>query len=404
MAGRNKVTLIRDTREIKKSRPYLVRWYGDYSPTTGKKTHYCRSFAKKVPAQQFKTEKQRELDAGAHRDITNITLDQLCDKYLESRQHNLRYATIQTYEYTIAQLKDHFSPDINIKHIKPEDAAQFISTREIINKSHLGKNKKLSAYGRNNHLTNAKKIFKSAVAWDYLTKNPFDHIERCKPEKRSWLHIQHVMFNKILNQVPDIRTKALLSVLYSGLRYGEAVNLTWATGIDFDRRRVNILNRDDGKYPFFKIKTYQQRSVPLCKQALKLLQQLKEQSNANKSPFVFITPRRLAVVLERWNQMKQEGISHKWSNAYWLNNVRRDFVKYCEQAGIETSEKNCLHVLRKSYAQNLADNSVPAITLCKLLGSTLRVVEQFYLRTSDANDKFAVDVLDRLMGDGNNNE
>ena len=43
---------------------------------------------------------------------------------------------------------------------------------------------------------------------------------------------------------------------------------------------------------------------------------------------------------------------------------------------------------------------VPAITLCKLLGSTMRVVEQFYLRTSDANDKFAVDVLDRLMGDG----
>ena len=403
MAGRNKVTLVRDTRDIKKSRPWLVRWYGDYSPTTGKKRHYCRSFAKKVHAEQFQKEKQRELDAGAHRDITNITLAELCDKYLESRQHNLRFATIQTYQYTIVQLKDHFSPDINIKHIKPEDAAQFIATRDIINKSHLGKGKKLSAYGRNNHLTNAKKIFKSAVAWDYLTKNPFDHIERCKPEKRSWLHIKPDMFNKILTLVKDIKTKALYSVLYSGLRYGEAVNLTWATGIDFERQRVNILSRDDGKYPFFKIKTYQQRSVPLCKQTFELLKQLKEQSS-DDSPFVFIPAKRLKVVQQRWNRMKQEGIEHTWSNAYWLNNVRRDFVKYCEKAGIKTSEKLCLHVLRKSYAQNLADNGVPAITLCKLLGSTLRVVEQFYLRTSDANDKFAVDVLDRLMGEGEEGE
>jgi len=102
--------------------------------------------------------------------------------------------------------------------------------------------------------------------------------------------------------------------------------------------------------------------------------------------------------------MKQEITSHKWSNAYWLNNVRRDFVKHCEQAGIETSEKLCLHTCRKSYAQNLADNGVPAITLCKLIGSTMRVVEEFYLRTSDANDKFAVDVLDRLMGDGEEEE
>ena len=29
-----------------------------------------------------------------------------------------------------------------------------------------------------------------------------------------------------------------------------------------------------------------------------------------------------------------------------------------------------------------------------------RVVEQFYLRINDSNDNFAVDVLDRLIGDG----
>jgi len=400
---RNKVTLNKSNSPARKAKPWLVRYYGDYSPTTGKKTHYCQSFAKKVQAEQFQREKQRELDAGNHRDISNITLDEICTKYLESRQHNLRYATIQTYEYTIAQLKDYFSPDINIKHIKPDDAADFITTRKIVNKSHLGKKEKLGGHGRNNHLTNAKKIFQSAVKWNYLTKNPFEDVERCKPDKKSWRHIKPKEFNAILELVPDIRTKALLSVLYSGLRYGEAVNLTWATGIDFERRRINILNRDDGVYPFFKIKTYQQRSVPVCKQAFGLLQQLKEVSD-DGSPFVFITPERLVVVMERWNQMKQDGTSHKWSNAYWLNNVRRDFVKYCERAGIVTSEKLCIHTLRKSYAQNLADNGIPAITLCKLIGSTMRVVEQFYLKTSDANDKFAVDVLDRLMEDGNNSE
>jgi len=117
--SRNRVTLTKDKRAIKKARPYLVRWYGDYLAATGKNRHYCRSFAKKVHAEQFQKEKQRELDDGANRDITNMALGELSDKYLESRQHNLRYATIQTYEYTIAQLLDHFSPTINIKHLKP---------------------------------------------------------------------------------------------------------------------------------------------------------------------------------------------------------------------------------------------------------------------------------------------
>ena len=62
------------------------------------------------------------------------------------------------------------------------------------------------------------------------------------------------------------------------------------------------------------------------------------------------------------------------------------------------------HPLLSPTLGRSSSNGVPAITLCKLLGSTLRVVEQFYLRTSDANDKFAVDVLDRLMGDGDGGE
>lgn len=58
-----------------------------------------------------------------------------------------------------------------------------------------------------------------------------------------------------------------------------------------------------------------------------------------------------------------------------------------------------LHCLRKSWACNLADNGVPPQTLLKMGGwSEIETVQKFYLKNSDANEKMAIQVLDRLMG------
>ena len=69
--------------------------------------------------------------------------------------------------------------------------------------------------------------------------------------------------------------------------------------------------------------------------------------------------------------------------------------KGCRRAGILTNEKLTIHCLRKSYAQNLADTGTPIHTLKKMMGHrSVKTLECFYIRSSDANEAMARKVLD----------
>ncbi|GAG25679.1 unnamed protein product, partial [marine sediment metagenome] len=79
-------------------------------------------------------------------------------------------------------------------------------------------------------------------------------------------------------------------------------------------------------------------------------------------------------------------------------NVLRTFKAHCRHARIATSHKLTVHCLRKSYAQNLADAGTPIHTLKKLMGhSSVKTLECFYIRSSDANEAKARKVLDGLF-------
>ena len=55
-------------------------------------------------------------------------------------------------------------------------------------------------------------------------------------------------------------------------------------------------------------------------------------------------------------------------------------------------------LLRKSYAQNLADGGTRIHTLKKLMGhSSVKTLECYYIRSSDANEERARKVLEGLF-------
>ena len=81
-----------------------------------------------------------------------------------------------------------------------------------------------------------------------------------------------------------------------------------------------------------------------------------------------------------------------------MNNNYRNFQTFCTRAGIKTSDKLCLHCLRKSWACNLAENGIAPKTLCELGGwSNPSTLHEYYTRVSDANRDKARQVLDDLM-------
>lgn len=224
--------------------PWIVRWFGE-SNERGSPRRYSQAFKLKRDAVAFQAAKQAELDGGGQRDPAKVTLEELCEAFLDVNQYRFRQSTLGGYLETIRQLKDYFGPSHLVCKVTRHQAERFVATRVLVHRAHARKPKTLSDWGRNRHARNARAIFSKAVEWEYRKDNPFKGLEKSKPDRRAWHHITPDEFKALLSVVPDAVTRTLYSVMYgAGLRYGEAVNLTWnGRDVDFERNRINIAER-----------------------------------------------------------------------------------------------------------------------------------------------------------------
>ena len=394
---RDDISISRQKHRRKK--PWLVRWWGEYDLATGKQRRYGKSFARKKDAERFVDEKLTEFECGMPRDKQDISLEELCEKFLKAKKHEYRHSTIRAYKETFTELKKYFCPTALIKSIRVEDAQGFVGSLELVNPFHVNKGKQLADSSRNRHLREAKSIFNAAVEWGYLRVSPFKKVKEVKPKKDEWHYISPTEFQAILQKTPKLRARAIYLVCYyCGLRSGEALNLLWdGLNVDFSSARINITGRRGSpELPLFSIKDYEVRSIPMPKRVVDILIKLQEEAEEG-CPFVFLTRKRYEAVKARWNKMRQSGREKEWENRMLLPNVLRNFQWRCIAAGIKTNEKVTVHCLRKSWACNLASHGTPIQTLMKLGGwSSPRTCQQYYLKSSDENEKKAVEILDQL--------
>ena len=177
------------------------------------------------------------------------------------------------------------------------------------------------------------------------------------------------------------------------------LNFLWnGRDIDFERALVEVANREGtADIPPFLVKDHELRCAPLPKWVQQLLLDAQAEA-AEGCPFVFLTEERWQLVRAKWHRFRQEGKAKMWKNTDVCNNVLRNFKVRCRRGGIVTNEKLTIHCFRKSYAQNLADAGTPIHTLKKLMGhSSVKTLEQFYIRSSDANETQARNILDELF-------
>jgi len=394
-----KISIQRDTRKIRK-KPYLVRWHGDYNPHSGKQRKYCKSFAKRKEAELFVQQKQDEFEAGLSRDEVKITLKNFCEKFLKVHQANYTIGTLDNYRYTIQRLITFFNPHILIQHIRQDHAEEFIAQIDYVGKEYQGKQGHISDSARNIQLRNCKRLFNKAVEWKFIRSNPFTSLRQVIATKKLWHRITVNEFKSLLENTPALKLKALYAVMYGcGLRSGEALNLLANTrNIDFETNQIHLFSRPGTKdIPQFLLKDKEARSITMPQWVKTFLQDLYQEHDPN-GPFLFLTTERWAIVQKKWSKLRQEGRSREWQNNMLMNNNYRNFKTFCSRAGIQTSDKLCLHCLRKSWACNLAENGIAPKTLCELGGwSNPSTLHEYYTRVSDANRDKARQVLDDLM-------
>ncbi len=393
--------------------PWLVQWWTDPDPDTGRQQRRTRAFQYKRDALAFQAQKQAEIDSGEHREARRaMTLGQLFDEFSKSRTAGLSYDSREYYRDMMAQLRGRFGASKLLGRIERRHAEAFIAAQ----KRRDGRDGPLSSTTIAQRVTYARAIFAAAVDWGYITRNPFSAPRRgtsplrVKAKSRPWQHIEPDEFLRFLTAIPDVHRRAAYWLMYGcGLRPGEVYNLT-VNKIDLPGRMVHVENREaTTDVPPFKIKAddrsdqSKERFVPIPEAAIPDLTEAVSLS-FKSGGFVVLTPERFTHVQQEWRMCRKgkpwggRAKHRPWLNRDMINNVLRNAKLYFRVAGITLTAPFKLHTFRKSFAQNHANNGTPPKTLATLLGhSDIQITMQFYNQVTDANVREAARTADRFF-------
>jgi integrase len=379
--------------------PWMVRWYGEINPKTGKPKRYSKSFRTKRQAEDFKAERMQEFRKGLKRDRPEeITLFRLCEDFLKTWNPTAKEATLDLYRSTITRLVDYFGKGCLIRSVGAREADSFLASQI----HHLNdQNRELSEWTRLQMTTHCKTIFDTAVRWQWIANNPFADVRMPKPGTKRWHRMTVSEYRELLEVAPTLRWKCFYALAYtSGARSGELFSLTWAD-IDFERGRMNIQNREGtNKMPPFSIKDHEARFVQLPKHTIDLLVKYQNEAPENV-PYILLTKERYERIVNRWNRLRKAG--KPWKNRYMVNNVNRDFRAHARRAGLQFNGEFTIHTFRKTCAQNWADH-LPANVVKFYLGhSNMNTTNKFYSIVDESHTAWTKKVMDELLNSKDEN-
>lgn len=384
-----KVGLYNDPR---KQLPWVVRWFGEYDPITGKQSRYSKSFKLKRDAEAFQAEKANEFRKGEQRDKPEeISLKRFCDDYVKTRKADVRPHTITLYELSTRQLIGYFGGAMTLRLIQPRMAAKFIADLKPISTTR----EQLSSWSRHRILRNCKTMFEAAVTWGLIPVNPFSKIQRPKLVQQKWYYLKPEEYTRLLNVVP-LRMKVFYSLAYCcGLRFGELVSLTWGD-IDFETGEICLENRPaTAETPAFFVKDSESRRIPLPKHTLDLLTQLQAQATEG-IPYVVLSESQYQTLISKWHRFKKQ--NKPLRNQDMMNNYLTNFKRHLKWAKIKPNGSLSLHTLRKCCITNWANNiNNPEVVRVLAGHSDLKTTMQFYSKIDKDQRAKAAKVADDLL-------
>jgi len=219
-----KIGLYKDPR---KQKQWVVRWYGEYEPATGKQRRYSKSFHLKRDVEEFQNQQIMAFKKGQQRDRPEeLSLGDFCKDWLKVKKREVRPDSFDVYEYAVRRLMNHFGPDMLLRNVTPRLASKFVAELRPF------KGETLSGWSRLKTLRNCKTMFQTAVTWELIPENPFKNVKSPKCEARRWHYLKPREYRALLAVARSLQWKATYALAYTaGLRFGELFSLTWAAAV-----------------------------------------------------------------------------------------------------------------------------------------------------------------------------
>ncbi len=337
--GNGEGTLYKDP----KTGRYIYQYYynGKRKKIKQKINEKAKDFKDKV------TEIKNNINKNAYVDKDDITLEKVISNFIEYK-HNTGITSDRTY----LRNKD------SLTHLKKccsflNKPIQKITAIEI--KEDLPNFTQYSQNTINKDFELLKKGFQIAMNDRILTYNVMDLISKPKSKKETIpveaLTVdEQVKLINYLNSNPHKYNDAILLMLYTGIRVGECLSLTW-NDIDLKNKTLRIertLTRDHKDRVILGKTTKTQkgiRTIPLSSQALTIATRIKNKTKiSNIYNLIFyddglINPNALNSYLHRINEV--QNIAPKLHN----HMLRHTFATRCIEAGMSAKvlQKNLGH-------------------------------------------------------------
>ena len=184
---------------------------------------------------------------------------------------------------------------------------------------------------------------------------------------------------KVGERVYGVNAYYVILIIYTGLRIGELMALTW-NDIDFENKTLSVnksraKGKIDGKITLY-VKDPKSESgtriIPLSDRALYALQRIKECSSSDSDTNLIVT------------------------NTSSESNITRTINRMLFRAGCET-EKCGLHALRHTFGSLLLEKGVDLKTISYLLGhSDITVTANIYLHITREKAINSIEVLNKV--------
>ena len=209
-------------------------------------------------------------------------------------------------------------------------------------------------------------LFLSAVKYSYINilhKDPTAGIKRPKKEKRIPIVLNKEEIQKLLNTIPNPKTKLMLSLMYAcGLRVSELVNLK-ILDLDFMEKIGQVRQAKGKKDRIF--------NIPYVLYD-KLNEQAKKQKENNQE-YLFSGPK----------------------GKLSIRNIEKITRLAAKSSGIQ--QKVHCHTFRHSFATHLLENGIDIRIIQELLGHSNLATTEIYTHVSNEKIKKVISPLDAIM-------
>jgi integrase len=347
---------------------YYVRMMVD-----GKRQYICAGSnyrAAVLLAQEAKQKRTQEKMTGRNTLVgdlfkkkSDLTLNQLIDRYLEVKRPGLKPATITFYDNLtpyLAELSEAVVEDLSLPAI-----SSFITSLQ---------KRKLSAKTINHTLTLVKSVCNLAVKEQWIEKNPFTKVSNLRVQAHEPKPFSKDELTKIFAKLDDHLLPYFLLQASTGIRTGELMAVRFS---DFDWSHNQLrISRSRWKKKEDSTKTAGSvRTIFLTEEVKQLLKDLQKKRKA---------PNDTPLVVNRNGEPYQVYL-HK----YWKKALKDAKVPY----------RNC-YTLRSSFASIALQQGVDLGYISKTLGHTsIKITADKYLRYIKDADKDNKDKVNQMMTD-----